>query len=449
MTVEELMGKNDKFTGDLDLMSKKRVIRVLMPYSKTFYFFDGAEPKGLSYENVLMFEKFLNQKLKTKTLKVRVLVIPTSRDKLLSRVRDGFGDIAIGNLTITKKRLELVDFSDPFFSGVDEILVTGKSDTKIKTLFDLAGKKVHTRRSSSYYESLVNLNKVLSSAGKPQVSIVEMHEHLEDEDLLEMVNAGIIQHIIIDKHKGDFWAKIFSDIKIHPDIKVNTGGRIAWAVRKDNPKLKQMINEYAKKHKKGTLLGNVIINRYLKDTKYIKNSLQGDDIQRFKDAIKIFEKYGRQYQFDHLMLAALAYQESRIDQSVRSHVGAVGVMQILPTTAGDSSVNIKNIEVIEPNIHAGTKYLRFMADRYFGEESGIDPFNSALFSFASYNAGPAKVAKLRKEAKKMGLDPNVWFNNVEVVAAKRIGRETVQYVGNILKYYVSYKLLSEKLLTLE
>ncbi len=117
----------------------------------------------------------------------------------------------------------------------------------------------------------------------------------------------------------------------------------------------------------------------------------------------------------------------------------------MPTTARDKNVNIPDIEKLEPNIHAGTKYLKFMTNRYFGEVSGIDPFNRAFFSFASYNAGPAKVARMRKKAKEMGLDPNVWFNNVEVVAAKVIGRETVQYVSNILKYYVAYKLLSEKI----
>jgi len=132
-----------------------------------------------------------------------------------------------------------------------------------------------------------------------------------------------------------------------------------------------------------------------------------------------------------------------LNQSAKSHVGAVGVMQILPSTAKDKNVNIKNIQEIQNNIHAGTKYLRFMIYRYFNDDS-IDRLNKGLLAFASYNAGPARVAKLRKEAEKMGLDPNVWFRNVEIVAAKRIGRETVQYVSNIYKYYVVYSLLAEE-----
>ncbi len=444
MSKEELLNKNFKSTDDLDAIIERRIIRILTPYNKTFFFFDGVEPKGLSYEAVMGFENFLNKKLRTKHLKVRTIVVPTARDQLIPRLKDGFGDIAIGNLTITENRLKLVDFSDPFLSNVDEILVTGSRKKNIKNLFDLAGKEIHVRTSSSYYESLVNLNKVLSSSGKPKVKLITVNDNLEDEDLLEMVNADIIPMIIIDNHKGELWKKILPNIVLHPEIKVNSGGRIAWAVRKNNPKLKQVINEYAAKNKKGTLMGNMAFNKYLRNTKYITDSMHGEEIKRFKQIINLFEKYGQKYNFDHLMLAALAFQESRLDQSVRSHVGAIGVMQILPSTAGDKNVDIIDIEKIEPNIHAGTKYLRFIANRYFSEDTGIDPFDRAFFSFASYNAGPSKVARMRREAEAMGLDPDVWFNNVEVVAAKRIGRETVQYVSNILKYYVAYKLLSEK-----
>ncbi len=119
------------------------------------------------------------------------------------------------------------------------------------------------------------------------------------------------------------------------------------------------------------------------------------------------------------------------------------MMQILPSTAKDKNVGIPEIDKIEPNIHAGTKYLRFVADRYFSDP-GIEPFNQMLLSFAAYNAGPARISELRREAEKMNLDPNVWFKNVEVVAAKRIGRETVQYVSNIFKYYVAYHLIAVK-----
>lgn len=444
-TKEDLLAQGNVFKGDFDEMVQDKFIRVLIPYNRAFFFFDGGQPKGVSYEQTVLFEKFINKKLKTGTHKIKVLAIPTPREKLFAWLTAGKGDIAMGNLTITDKRRKIVDFSDPFAQDINEILVTSKKFPDVGSVFSLSGMKIHVRKSSSYYESLLNLNEVLLHSEKKPVKLVEVDDRLEDSDLLEMMNAGLIPAIIIDQHKGDLWVKVFDNIKLHPKAKVNSGGKIGWAMRKNSPKLKAMINKYLKNHKAGSLTGNVVINRYLKNTKYITNSSQAKEIEKFKKTVKLFKIYGDKYDFDFLMLAALAYQESRLDQSLKSEAGAVGVMQILPSTAKDKNINISGIEKMGPNIHAGTKYLRFMADRYFPDDGELDDLNRMFFTFASYNAGPAKIAKLRREAKKMGLDPNVWFNNVEVVAAKRIGRETVRYVSNILKYYVAYKLLDNKL----
>ena len=435
--------QNREWKGDYEQMVQDRLIRILMPYSKTFYFLDGVRQRGLSYEGAKGFEGYVNKLHKTRHLEIHVVVVPTPREKLLSDLNRGLGDIAVGNLTITEERRKLVDFSDPFLTGVDEVLVTGRSHPTLATAFDLAGKEVYVRKSSSYYESLARLNEVLVSTGKTPVTIVPADENLEDEDLMEMVNAGLLSRVIVDNHKARFWAKIFENIKIHPEVKVNTGGQIAWALRKNSPGLLKVVNDFVKKNKKGTLHGNMAFNRYLKETKYVTNANQAEDRKRFLEMVDYFKIYGKKYEFDYLLLAALGYQESRLDQNAKSHVGAIGVMQILPSTAKDKNVGIPNIHEVEANIHAGTKYLRFMADRYFVGDS-ITKTNKMLFAFASYNAGPAKVARLRREAATMGLDPNVWFRNVEVVAAKRIGRETVQYVSNIYKYYVAYRLLAEQ-----
>ena len=258
-----------------------------------------------------------------------------------------------------------------------------------------------------------------------------------------MVNAGLIPAVIVDSHKAKFWKEIFEKINLHPDIAVNTGGEIAWAFRKRSPKLKEMINEFVKGHRKGTRMGNILLTRYLKENKWARNAITPEELKKFLGTVDLFRKYADQYGFDFLMTTALAYQESTLDHSKRSQVGAVGIMQLLPNTASDKNVGIPDVENLESNIHAGTKYLRFLRNRYFNDPK-IDELNQTLFSFAAYNAGPAKVAKLRKEAAETAFDPNIWFNNVEVVAAKRIGRETVQYVSNIYKYYTAYKLVNKK-----
>ena len=258
-----------------------------------------------------------------------------------------------------------------------------------------------------------------------------------------MVNAGLISMTFVDDHKAKLWAQIFDKIRLHPEISINSGGSIGWAFRKNSPKLKDIVDQFVRKHQKGTMLGNILFKRYMVNNRWAKNALSPAEQEKFQALSGLFEKYSEQYDFDYLMMAALAYQESQLDHSSRSHVGAVGIMQILPSTATDKNVGIADIEDLENNIHAGIKYLRFLQDRYFTDPA-IDPLNQTLFAFAAYNAGPAKVRRLRNEARKMGLDPNVWFGNVEVVAAKRVGRETVQYVSNIYKYYIAYRLTRDK-----
>ena len=427
------------WVGDLDEMAERGVVRALVAYSLGQYFLDGATQRGMTYEVLSEFEKFLNQQVGRRPVKVAVLVIPVQRDELFSALERGLGDIAAANLTITRSRLETVDFSDPFLTGVSELVITGPAGPELRSLADLAGHEVYVRRSSSYWRSLEKLNDDFQTKGLKAVDVVPAEEFLQDEDLLEMVNAGLLPATVVDSTKAGFWAGIFDQIKVHEDLAVRTGGEIAWAFRKDSPKLAEAVNAFVANHKKGTLLGNVLLNRYLKNTTWAKRALDGGDRARFERTVEIFRKYGDMYDFDPLMLAALAYQESGLDQSVRSRAGAVGVMQLLPSTAADPNVGIPDISTVENNVHAGTKYLRFIRDRYFSDPA-MDPLNQTLFTFAAYNAGPARVARLREEASRMGLDANQWFGHVEHVAAKRIGRETVQYVSNIGKYWVAYRL---------
>ena len=185
----------------------------------------------------------------------------------------------------------------------------------------------------------------------------------------------------------------------------------------------------------------MIERRYLKSVKFVKNAAADAERQKLQEIVELFKKYGAQYKLDYLLMAAQGYQESTLDQSVKSPVGAIGVMQVMPATGKELKVG--DITQVEPNIHAGVKYMRFMMDRYFADEP-MDELNKGLMTFASYNAGPGRIRQLRREAAKRGLDPNVWFGNVERVASERIGRETVTYVSNIYKYYVTYRLIAEQ-----
>jgi membrane-bound lytic murein transglycosylase MltF len=439
-------GATERWTGDFDGMLDRRMIRVLVVHNKMTFFLDKGQQRGATHDLFIAFEQFVNERLKSGTLKTRVVFIPVRRDRLMPALLEGKGDIAASNLTITEERQQIVDFSNPLVTGINEIVVTASSTQKLSSIDDLSGRQVYVRRSSSYYDSLVRLNLTFEKEGKQPVEVITVSELLEDSDLLEMVNAGLIPAIVVDSHKVDFWQDIFKQIRSYPDVAVNTDGKIGWAFRKGSPKLEEIINEFVRANKKGTLLGNILLKRYLKENKWARNATDPEELKKFTETVDLFKKYAVEYDFDFLMTTALAYQESMLDHSKRSHVGAIGIMQLMPTTAADKNVGIPDIENLESNIHAGTKYLRFLRDRYFDDRE-ISRLNQGLFTFAAYNAGPARVAKLRKEASELGLDPNVWFNNVEIVAANRIGRETVQYVSNIFKYYTAYKIISERELT--
>jgi len=432
--------------GDLDGMIERRLIRVLAVNSKTFYFMDKGVQRGASYEIFHLFEEDLNKKLakqgklKQKNLQVRVVFIPIARGDLLQALASGKGDIAVANLTVTPERQKLVDFSSPVYPNVSELLVSGPASPAVSSLADLSGKEVFVRKSSSYYESLMALNKRFAAEKKRAVVIKLAPDALEDEDLIEMVNAGLVPLIIVDKHKADFWKQIFPRIKVHDGVAVRTGGNVAWAIRKGSPQLKASLDDFLNRHGKGTTSGNVILMRYLKNANYVKDASSEAERRKFLSLIGYFQKYGKQYDVDWLLMAAQGYQESQLNHSVRSPVGAIGVMQVMPATGKELKVG--DISQIEPNIHAGVKYMRFMIDQYY-EKEPMTRLDKALFAFASYNAGPARIRQLRQEAARRGLNPNVWFGNVEHVVAEKIGRETVTYVSNIYKYYIAYQLIIE------
>jgi membrane-bound lytic murein transglycosylase MltF len=177
-----------------------------------------------------------------------------------------------------------------------------------------------------------------------------------------------------------------------------------------------------------------------KRIRQLRDATASEEVKRFQETIGLFRTYGAKYGFDPLMLAAQGYQESQLNQSVKSRVGAVGIMQVMPATGAELKVG--DVRIAENNVHAGAKYMDILMTKYF-KDAKFDDANRSLFAFASYNAGPGGIARMRKEAVKRGLDPDVWFNNVEIVTAEKLGMETTTYVRNIYKYYVSYRLMMD------
>jgi membrane-bound lytic murein transglycosylase MltF len=429
--------------GDFDGMVKRRHIRVLVPYSRTLYFNDKGRERGITADIIRHFERYINQKYAKQLGKrpITVYLVPTTRDELLKDVADGLGDIAAGNLTVTDERRKLVDFVAPADQRpVSELVVTGAKSPALTSADELSGRTVHVRKASSYYESLLALNERLKKGGKPPAKLVLVPDALEDEDMLEMLNVGLFEAIVVDDWKAKIWAQVLPEIGVNEQATVRTGGLVGWAIRKDSPKLREILEEFYANFMKKQNLQQALVRQYSSRIRQLKDPTGDADWKRFEDTLVLFRKYGEKYGFDPVMLAAQGFQESGLDQNAKSQVGAIGVMQVMPATG--TELKVGDIRVVEPNIHAGAKYMDQLMTRYF-PDAKFDDANRSLFAFAAYNAGPGRIAQMRKEAEKRGLNPDKWFNNVELVVAEKVGIETTTYVRNIYKYYAAYSLTME------
>jgi membrane-bound lytic murein transglycosylase MltF len=429
--------------GDLDDMLKRHEIRVLVVPSQSGLFYDQGQPQGIWYEAFNEFQRFVNQKYKSGSFKINVTYLPVGPEQLQQALLQGLGDVIGYPLIVTPERQQAALFTTPIDPNVKQVIVTGPTLSSVTSLEELSGKEVYANPLTAYFENLQRLSETLQKTGKPPILIKAADSNLTDDDLLQMVDAGLIPATVTIAIRANFWAKVLPHLTVHPNIVVKEEGQLGWVTRKDSPELRNLLNECIKSRAIGTLFGNTLVRRYLRNTKWVKNSTSTEEMKKFEAYVYYFQKYGDQYNFDYLMLVAQGYEESGLDQSRKNPSGAIGIMQVIPKYAAAPPISISNVEIAQYNIEAGAKMLRNIADTYF-DDPKLDTLNRTLMVFASYNAGPNRIARLRKQAAREGLDPNKWFGNVELAVAKDIGQETVQYVNNIYKYYVAYKLTLEQ-----
>lgn len=423
----------DKFQGDLPELRKRNMIRVLVSYTRTNFFLSGKGFRGLEYDLLKAYVDYLNRGPRKTRYQTHLTFIPVPFGEILEKLDAGYGDLAAAGLTITPERENLTDFTKPYIENVNEILVSSRKAKPIQKLEDFSGKRVVVVNNSSYVIHLVAINQSLGLLGLPPMEIVRADPIMEAEDILELVNENLIAYTVVDDHIAKIWQRVLDNIVLNEEIVVHHGGAIAWAVRKGMPKFRQSLNRFIHDYARpGHFLGNMVYKKYFEDDYWIRNPPAHDLLNNVSVLKTYFQKYAEKYGFDWKLIAALAYQESRFNHKKRSPAGAVGVMQIKPSTARDRQVNLPNVKDLETNIHAGVKYLAFLRDRYF-DDPHLTREEQENLTLAAYNAGPAKVRKLQKKAEKMGLDPHKWLYNVEVAARQVIGTETVNYVTSIQK----------------
>ncbi len=426
-------------TEDLPKMLERKTVRILTTYSMTNYFVIRGQSYGYEYSLLKEYERFLNQDKMHRNQGIVMEFFPIPEKMLIPSLRKGLGDIVAAGLTTTPRFERETEFTDHYLSGIRDVIVYNKNLDNITQISDLAGKQIYVRPNQNFYETLTEINNQLIARNLPPVRIVKANEFLTTKDILELVNAGIIDFSLAENHLAERWADVMPHLKISSQLVFGRDAGLGWLVRKNNPELKASLNDFIKAHKKGTFYGNLYFKRYFKNAEWIKNPLNQDDIVKFSRYAPLFKKYGRMYNIDWMLLAALAYQESRLDQNRQSHAGAIGLMQVLPSTAQDAHVRVNDIHLPENNVHAGTKYLAMLRDHYLNEEN-IPSEERIRFALAAYNAGPSKIKRCRQVAETGGYDPNRWFRHTEMGAHQVIGLETPRYVSNITKYYLAYRL---------
>ncbi len=433
---------DETFKGDLTDLIRRGVVRVLVSNNRTSFAFLGGRNVGFEYELMMSYRKHLKTRVRKRSWPVQFIFIPLPFDDLLPALVEGRGDIVAAGLTVTPEREKLVAFTRPYIRDIDEIVVAAPSVGGLKTLDDLAGREVYIREGTSYAESLKALNRDFAARGLDPVELRPARPIFAKEDIFELLNVDAVDLTIADSHLASLWSQFFDNMVVRDDLVLRRGGQIAWAVRKENTELLESLNAFIRKSGQGTLIGNVILKRYFMQPDWFVSSLDETYQKRLRELSDLMVKYGERYGFDWRLLGALAFQESRLDHSVRSHVGAVGLMQVMEETAAAPPIEVMPIEEIEKNVEAGAKYLAFVRDTYFSDPE-IGPGARIDFSLAAYNAGPTRISRLRKVAAKEGLDPNVWFDNVEKVVRRKVGLEPINYVGNINRHYLNFIMLDE------
>jgi len=434
----------EPFHGDLPEIWRRAQLRVLVPYSHTEFYVSRGKPGGYDYEMALRFQEWLNQRRPREAATLSIIFAPTPVEELLPDLLAGKGDIAAGLLTVTPERQREVAFARPRITKVDQVIVRHRDAEPLQSPDELSGRAVHVLAGSSQAEHLRALSDRLVARGRAPVRVVELPSPASREDLLHMLDAGTFSYAAMDRFLAEAWSQVFTEVKVEEAVKIATDGQIAWALRPGNPALLAAVNGFvSQRSKEAQATSAVIFRRYYQSGKRLLNAVGPSQLEQLRDLATLFREAGDRYGFDWLLLGAQALQESQFDRKARNPSGAVGLMQVLPRTG--EQMGYPDVESPRSNVLAGAAYMNYLRQTFF-EDAALDPAERIYFSLAAYNAGPHLIRDLRSRAKRMGLDPGRWFGQVEVVAQHVIGDETVEYVANINRYYLAYRLSSEVIL---
>ncbi|MFC1454431.1 transporter substrate-binding domain-containing protein [Verrucomicrobiota bacterium] len=396
LTNEQLMRRHKEvYLEDLPGIKKRKTLRVLTSNTAATYFQWRGKLMGFEYE---MAKRFADQQ----GLKLKIIVAPGHAD-MIPMLLKGRADIIAAALTPTRQRLaQNIAFSTPYIYA-SQMVVTCASDNRIKSVKDLAGRTVVVRRSSSYWQTLENLK-----SGGIKFKLQAAPEKMETEEIISKVAEREYDLTVVDSHILDI-ERVWIDVK--GVFAVGTPEPCCWVVRAGDKQLLSALNAFWKKEYRG-LFYNIILKKYFRIKPKIAKTVRKEgpvSSGKFSSYDDIVKHFAVVYDFEWRLNIAQMYEESRFNPKARSSSGAEGLFQVLPSTAREMGFK-QNLEQPSVGIHVGMKYLNFLRG-YFEPEINAD--ERIWFALASYNAGMGHVDDARRLARQLGLDPNVWFDNVE------------------------------------
>lgn len=438
------------FTKDLDEIKKDGVLKAITIYSGTSYFLYRGKPMGFEYELLTRLANSMGLKLE--------IIIAKNMNELFKMLNRGEGDIVAHGMTVTEPRKEFVNFSNYHFL-THQVLVQHKPNNwrrmklhqikkkLVTNPIELIGDTIAVRTGTSYFHRLKNLSEEIGG----KIYIDTLHGSIATDEIIKMVVDKKIKFTVADNNIALINSSYYPELDINTSISFSQ--RIAWAVRKNSPKLLSTVNTWIDGMKKESDY-YVIYNKYFKNKKTYKVRIKSEFYSKNSGKIskydKLIKKYSSKVGWDWRLVSSLIYQESQFNPNAKSWVNAKGLMQMMAGTAKD--MGVKNVTDPEDNIRGGTKYLK----KLWGWWKDIpDSLERIKFVFASYNCGFAHVIDARKLTKKNNKNPNIWLDNVDEYLLKLTypqfyqddvvkygyvrGTEPYNYVKDILDRYEHYK----------
>lgn len=472
-------------------LDEKRLI-VALESNSTDYFLYQGQPMGYHLEILQELAHHMGCQLE--------IIHGNSLTEQLDLLKTGKVDIIASNLNITPSRERFIEFSHPLYH-TRQVLVQLKPDylsdtaSYITRVEQLQDKIVYVRHNSVFENTLKKLNR-----DYPRWNHIHIERSEEtEEELLFQVSRGEIAYTIASESKASRFAQTHPQMDCH--LPLSEPEPIGWAMRLYDDSLHLLVNQWIDSLS-GTQDFKYLYHKYYElpfhktvlsvesgfkkmdsvsdtrkreqwemlvkeglvdasDTSYMdqtyKRKHTGKKTKMSNLAITPFDpllkKYSREIGWDWRLLASLIYQESQFQSHLVSKQGAIGLMQMMPSTARTYHITVRSSE--EDQIKAGVAYIASLyksLKKNIGDS--IAPSEMVYFVLASYNTGPGHVLDARRLALKYGADPNVWYGNVETYMGLKSdpkyykdpecrngyarGKETVDFVRKIDRRYMHY-----------